>query len=115
MNKFTICTTYTEIDCLRCHAFFAIPKVVGDNLRETHESFYCPYCRKGMLYPKKTESEKLTQQLKQTKSALAQEQECCIEAREETNNLEQQLKRTRAGYKGAIVSLKKRMKCNQPI
>lgn len=31
------------------------------------------------------------------------------QAREEANGLEQQLKRTRAGYKGAIVSIKKRM------
>jgi hypothetical protein len=46
----------------RCHTIFLIPATVRDELKRTHETFYCPFGH-NMYYPAKTAEEKLREQL----------------------------------------------------
>lgn len=51
------------VTCFHCSASFAIPDDVDDRLRESHENFYCPFCRGGQSYSAKSEKEKLKDEL----------------------------------------------------
>ena len=35
-------TTFVTVACCRCSALFALPEHVENQLRETHDAFYCP-------------------------------------------------------------------------
>jgi len=78
-----------------CGITFAAPKKWVEERKRDRKTFYCPNgCHR--YYPKENEEERL-------KRLLAQEQRCCISARNEANTLERSVR----AYKGQITKLKK--------
>lgn len=56
-------TTLESMDCIHCGMVFAVPVDWLKKKRQTHDSFYCPGCRRGMCFPGKSDVEKLRAQL----------------------------------------------------
>lgn len=82
-------------DCLHCKALFAIPTDVSNRYRDTHDTFFCPYCKGSMYYPEENETEKY-------RRLAAEKDRCCISAMEKANSLELKVR----AYKGVVTKLK---------
>lgn len=91
-------TEWHQTACIDCKALFAMPKATNQRYRDSHKSFFCPYCKSGAYYPQETDEEKLVRRLRD-------EQRCCINARDEANSLERSLIAT----KGHVTRLKKKV------
>ena len=81
--------------CNTCGITFAAPEKWCSNRMYDKKTFYCPNGDK-LWYPQETEEAKL-------KRRLADEQRCCITAREDANKIERRL----IAYKGVVTKLKK--------
>lgn len=97
MSTFDLTVTWSAVDCAHCKALFAMPENVNSKYRDTHESFHCPYCRKGMYYPAESEKERY-------KRLMLEKDKCCISAMEKANTLERKVR----AYKGVVTKLKAR-------
>jgi len=70
MSTFTIETTFATCCCASCGIQYAIPERRQRELRENHETFYCPNGH-TQWYPQKSEAEKLRDELKRKEQELA--------------------------------------------
>ena len=68
MSTFTIETTFATCCCASCGIQYAIPERRQRELRENHETFYCPNGH-TQWYPQKSEAEKLRDELKRKEQA----------------------------------------------
>ena len=90
-------TTWSVHRCISCKALYAMPKSVENTYRESHEEFYCPYCRQSHYYPQENSEERLKRQLKDV-------QACCTEYEEKAENLE----KSRRALKGHVTRLRQK-------
>ena len=56
--------------CVSCSQQFAFPAAVAAQFQRNHKSFYCPHCRKGQYYPEKSDTEKLSAELKHCRRVI---------------------------------------------
>lgn len=89
--------------CINCGIVFAITKKYEDQLRKSHESFYCPN-KHSQYYSSESDAEKLKKQLKQSQCKFEEKESCC-------NRLESTVKHQEHvinGYKGQVTKLGKK-------
>jgi len=65
-----ITTEYVQVDCIKCHALFGLPKTTDNHLRQTHDGFWCPTCGYSMAYLGKTAAEKALAEAARLKDEL---------------------------------------------
>jgi len=58
------------IEMSGCGHTIYMSKIHNENVRKTHESFFCTYCGRTNYYPHKTKEEKLRAQLNATRDQL---------------------------------------------
>ena len=97
MSTFNMSIGWVIHDCLDCHALFGMPIDVDNQYRDTHKTFYCPYCKGEAYYPQETDEEKY-------RRLATEKDKCCISAMEEANSLERKVR----AYKGVVTKLKSR-------
>lgn len=90
--------------CINCGIVFAITKEQEQNLRQSHESFYCP---KGhsQYYPALSDKEKLKKQLKQSQNRFIEKNACCDRLESTVKHQENVIN----GYKGQLTKVKKKL------
>ena len=102
-TQFVGTTQLVVEECCNCCALFAMTVEFKAKRLIDHKSFYCPAGHR-QYYTGKSNEEKLRERLTNTEKRLADEQACCIEARDETNAME----RSRRAYKGEVTKMKQR-------
>lgn len=90
-------TEWSQHRCIKCKALYAMPKMVENEYRDTHETFYCPYCKQAHHYPQETDEERLKRQLKNV-------QYCCDQYEQKSERLEL----SRRALKGHVTRLKQK-------
>ena len=98
-------TEFVILECIACNVTYALTVEFNRKKREDHTNFYCP---KGhpQRYPEKSDKEKLEEKLSKAQANFKHEQQCCINAHEETNAIERKLRAT----KGVVTKLKNKRK-----
>jgi len=97
-EHFVANTKMVTIECYKCHILFAVPKEFYEKAKRFNEelTFYCPSGHPQHYIGKS--------KIKQPTERLADEQNCCISAREEANTFERRLRAT----KGVVTKPKKK-------
>jgi len=57
--------------CCYCYAIFGMPVLVERRYGESHDTYYCPYCRGAHWFSGKTKEEKLKVDLREAKRVAA--------------------------------------------
>ncbi len=91
-----ITTNWAVIDCIHCKALFAMPKSIERAYEDSHKPFYCPYCKKGMVYSGESDAEKF-------KRLYGEKRDCCENLQEVLVMRERQI----VGHKGATGLIRK--------
>jgi hypothetical protein len=104
-------------ECCRCGVKFGIPKQLQDNLRNTHNSFFCPNGH-SQSYIGETDADKLRRELKRKEQELANKVRDELNARAEVDKLNRKLKRVHNGTcpccKRSFSDLQKHMRSKHP-
>ena len=90
-------TTWSQHHCIKCKAIYAMPKMVEDEYQDSHQTFYCPYCKQPHYYPQETDEERF-------KRLYESEKRCCLNAQEEAESLYKSV----VAYKGHLTRAKKK-------
>lgn len=71
MTLLDVSVTLQRITCCSCGIVYAIPQTFQQEVRDNHQTFYCPNGHR-QWYPAESESEKLLKLLRQRENELAQ-------------------------------------------
>ena len=88
-------------ECISCHTLFAIPVIVNNQLRASHQSFRCPFGH-SQFYPEKNDTEKWKEYAETVSNRL---EHCKSDKKELFNEMEffrdkiKQLKKENKGLK----------------
>jgi hypothetical protein len=103
--------------CINCGCEFGLPVEFRDELKKSHQVFYCPNGH-NMIYSAKSEAEKVRDELKRKEAELAAQVEAKIVAQQEAARLERKLKRVHKGTcpccKRSFENLKRHMEQKHP-
>ena len=114
LNKLETVNELGMTNCYSCGTPFGVEKQLMANLRENHNTFYCPNGH-AQSYVGKSEAEKLREQLSREQTSLAIERNLRLEAENKMNRLK---KRVGNGVcpccKRSFSNLKRHMTCKHP-
>ena len=86
LNKLETVNELGMTNCYSCGTPFGVEKQLMANLRENHNTFYCPNGH-AQSYVGKSEAEKLREQLSREQTSLAIERNLRLEAENKMNRL----------------------------
>lgn len=97
--------TFSAIDCCSCHATFAITEGSERRLRNSHETFWCPYCGCGQSWQRESETERLRKKVAQ----LEDECKWADNRRRNAENETEAERRSKAAYKGQLTKVRRKV------
>lgn len=98
-------TTYVLISCYKCGVSFGVSQSFRNQLRESHESFYCPNGHSQHFYGK-TDAEKIQEKLDRERAAHERTR-CNVRA---ANRRTEKEKRSHSATKGRLTKTHNRIK-----
>jgi hypothetical protein len=109
--------TFETLCCSSCGLTYGVPETYKTNLRESHQTFYCPNGH-SQWFPGKSEAEKLRDELKRKEQELSDRVIEKISVQNQLDEANRKLKRVHKGTcpccKRSFTNLKLHMKIKHP-